>query len=166
VIVPRPITAELLESQPHDPDAPDRWRRAEELYHAARSRPHDEREGFIVATAGDDPMLLDDVRSLLAQPVSDRFLEQPPLLPTPASGGRSSLIGHRLGGYQVDTLIGVGGMGEVYRARDLRLRRDVALKILPPQFLLDADRLARFNREARVLASLNHPRIAGIYGFE
>ena len=63
-------------------------------------------------------------------------------------------------------LLGAGGMGEVYRARDNKLNRDVALKILPEAFTLDGDRIARFRREAQVLASLNHPNIAAIYGFE
>ena len=74
--------------------------------------------------------------------------------------------GSRLGPYEVVSPIGVGGMGEVYRARDPKLNRDVALKILPPEFALDPDRLARFKREAQVLASINHPAIAAIYGFE
>jgi serine/threonine-protein kinase len=68
--------------------------------------------------------------------------------------------------YEVVSLLGAGGMGEVYRARDAKLNRDVALKILPEAFALDGDRLARFRREAQVLASLNHPHIAAIYGFE
>ena len=74
--------------------------------------------------------------------------------------------GTRLGPYQILAAIGAGGMGEVYRARDTRLGRDVAIKVLPDAFLLDAERVARFEREARVLASLNHPHIASIYGFE
>ena len=74
--------------------------------------------------------------------------------------------GTRLGSYEVLAAIGVGGMGEVYRARDTRLNRDVALKVLPDAFTLDSDRLARFRREAQLLASLNHPNIAAIYGFE
>ena len=74
--------------------------------------------------------------------------------------------GTRLGPYELLALIGSGGMGEVYRARDTKLNRDVALKILPEAFALDSDRLARFKREAHVLASLNHPNIGGIYGFE
>ena len=74
--------------------------------------------------------------------------------------------GCRLGAYEVIALLGTGGMGEVYRARDTRLNRDVALKILPDAFALDAERLARFRREAQVLASLNHPNIAAIYGLE
>ena len=74
--------------------------------------------------------------------------------------------GSRLGAYEITATLGAGGMGEVYRARDTRLNRDVALKVLPEAFLLDADRLARFEREAQVLASLNHPNIGTIYGVE
>ena len=68
------------------------------------------------------------------------------------------------GAYQVRSLIGAGGMGEVYRARDMTLGRDVAIKILPPIFVVDPDRLLRFDREARVLASLSHPNICAIHG--
>jgi serine/threonine-protein kinase len=74
--------------------------------------------------------------------------------------------GTHIGAYEVIASLGAGGMGEVYRARDTRLNRDVALKIVPEAFALDADRLARFQREAQVLASLNHPNIAAIYGLE
>ena len=72
----------------------------------------------------------------------------------------------RIGGYQVTALIGEGGMGQVYQATDTKLNRQVALKILPEAFATDPDRLARFQREAQVLASLNHPNIAQIYGLE
>ena len=74
--------------------------------------------------------------------------------------------GITLGPYEVIAPIGVGGMGEVYRARDTKLNRDVALKVLPETFVRDPERLARFQREAEVLASLNHPNIAQIYGLE
>ena len=74
--------------------------------------------------------------------------------------------GTTVGTYQVTAKIGEGGMGEVYRARDTTLDRDVALKVLPEAFTADPDRLGRFEREAKVLASLNHPNIGGIYGFE
>ena len=77
-----------------------------------------------------------------------------------------ALIGRRFGVYQVHSLLGVGGMGEVYRARDTKLERDVAVKTLPHDVADDPERLARFEREARVLASLNHPHIGAIYGFE
>ncbi|HET9320462.1 MAG TPA: protein kinase, partial [Bryobacteraceae bacterium] len=72
--------------------------------------------------------------------------------------------GTKLGLYEIQSPIGAGGMGEVYRARDTRLGREVALKVLPEAFARDAERLGRFRREAQVLASLNHPNIAAIYG--
>src|SRR5260370_10543566 len=78
----------------------------------------------------------------------------------------SLMSGRRLGPYEIVEPLGAGGMGEVYRARDPKLGRDVALKFLPPLFAADADRVARFEREARLLASLNHPHIGAIYGFE
>jgi serine/threonine protein kinase len=74
--------------------------------------------------------------------------------------------GTRLGSYEVVGQLGQGGMGEVYRARDTELDRDVALKILPQAFAADPERLARFQREAKTLATLNHPNIASIYGLE
>src|SRR5947207_5740276 len=74
--------------------------------------------------------------------------------------------GTRIGPYEILSVLGAGGMGEVYRARDTRLNRDVAIKVLPDLFAADPERLARFEREARVLASLNHPHIAAIYGVE
>ena len=75
-------------------------------------------------------------------------------------------IGTEVGVFRIDSLLGVGGMGEVYLAHDTKLNRDVAIKVLPPGFANDPDRLARFEREAQVLASLNHPNIGAIYGFE
>ncbi len=74
--------------------------------------------------------------------------------------------GSKLGVYEVTAKIGAGGMGEVYRAHDTTLDRDVAIKVLPDAFATDPERLARFEREAKVLASLNHPNIAAIYGLE
>src|SRR5437764_13881654 len=74
--------------------------------------------------------------------------------------------GQRLGSYDILALIGAGGMGEVYRARDKKLRREVAIKLLPDEFSRDPERVARFQREAEVLASLNHPNIAAIYDVE
>src|SRR3984893_17910294 len=75
-------------------------------------------------------------------------------------------MGEKLGHYEILSLLGKGGMGEVYRARDTRLKRDVALKVLPEAFARDPERMARFQREAEVLAALNHPNIAQIYGVE
>src|SRR5205085_4498838 len=73
-------------------------------------------------------------------------------------------VGDKLGHYQVLSLLGQGGMGEVYKARDTTLKRDVALKVLPASFLRDTERMARFQREAEVLASLDHPNVGPIYG--
>src|ERR1700716_4292060 len=74
--------------------------------------------------------------------------------------------GTRVGAYEILALLGAGGMGEVYRARDAKLNRDVAIKVLPDSFAANPDRLARFEREAQVLASLKHPHIRGVYGLE
>ena len=75
-------------------------------------------------------------------------------------------IGDKLGPYEILAPLGAGGMGEVYRARDTKLDRDVAIKVLPAAWRSDPERLARFEREAQVLAALNHPNIAQIYGVE
>ncbi len=74
--------------------------------------------------------------------------------------------GAKLGPYEITAPIGAGGMGEVFRARDTKLNREVALKVLPPAFAQDPERVARFKREAQILASLNHPNSAAIYGWE
>ena len=76
------------------------------------------------------------------------------------------MIGQKLAHYRITAALGAGGMGEVWRATDTKLGREVALKMLPPEFASDPDRLARFEREAKVLASLNHPNIAHLYGLE
>ena len=78
----------------------------------------------------------------------------------------STMVGSRLGCYEITKLLGKGGMGEVYRAHDAKLKRDVAIKILPDEFSGDADRVRRFQREAEALAALNHPNIGGIHGVE
>src|SRR5262245_36991914 len=74
--------------------------------------------------------------------------------------------GTRIGPYEIIASLGAGGMGEVFRARDAKLNRDVALKVLPEAFTLDPERVARFKREAQLLAALNHPNVGAIYGFE
>src|SRR5436853_2975433 len=75
-------------------------------------------------------------------------------------------IGTQLGPHEITALLGKGGMGEVYRARDTKLKREVAIKVLPEEFARDTDRVSRFQREAEALASLNHPNIAGIYDLQ
>ena len=143
----------------------DRWRRIETLYHEMLMRPANERAEALVAACPSDARLRAEVQSLLDQPTSTARLGTPAAeiaahLMSPALSGR------RLGAFELQERLGVGGMGEVYRARDTRLGREVAIKILPGAFKDDPDRLARFEREARVLASLNHPHIGAIYGLE
>src|SRR5262245_59505354 len=125
-----------------------------ELFHAAVTKPATERAAFLSVQCGGDVGLREEVESLLAQ--GESFLAQPVGLPA----------GSRLGAYELLEVIGAGGMGIVYRARDLKLQRDVALKVLPETVALDPDRIARFRREATLLASLNHSNIGAIYGFE
>ena len=140
----------------------ERWRRVEAICHDALERPGHERAEFIhAACAGDESMRV-EVASLLASQSRADALETVPGIRDVGLG----LIGTQLGVYQVVSLLGAGGMGEVYRARDTKLGRDVAIKVLPAAFTADADRGARFERESRVLASLNHPHIGAIYGFE
>jgi eukaryotic-like serine/threonine-protein kinase len=145
----------------------DRWRHIEELYHGALARKAEDRAAFLEEACGANADLRHEVESLLAQPVSG-----PNAL---ATGGaeaiakaeaQAALIGRQIGVYQVQALLGVGGMGEVYRARDTKLKRDVALKILPELLTIDPRRVARFEREARMLAALNHPNIGALYDFE
>ena len=136
---------------------PKRWQRLEALFHAAAARPAAERREFLERECRDDDDLRSEVESMLAQTESTRPLDG--LGPAPK-------VGERIGVYELLTPLGSGGMGDVFRARDTRLGRDVAVKILPPAFAGNPDRLARFEREARVLASLNHPNIATIYGLE
>ena len=140
----------------------DRWQRVKSLFEAAVDRPPAERAVFLAAeTAGDDALRL-DVESLLAADArDDRAIERLPLTRVPLSSPPP-----RIGPYELGGLIGAGSMGDVYRARDTALNRDVALKVLPPLLALDPDRVARFRREAQVLAALNHPNIAAIYGLE
>ena len=148
----------------------DRWQQIESLYHAALERQPAVRPAFLADACAGDLSLKSEVESLLAHGDSaDSALDGGALatLPTHAPGDLgSSLIGQRIGVYHITALLGAGGMGEVYRARDRKLGRDVAIKILPRLFTADMDRLARFDREARVLAALNDPHIAAIYGFE
>ena len=139
-----------------------------DLYRRALACPPAQREGFLRQACGHDEALREEVESLLRfEADSERFLERP----AAAFVGvvldqNAGMIGRGFGPYILTSRIGAGGMGEVYRARDTKLGRDVAMKILPPHFMDDAERRARFAREARLLATLNHPHIGAIYGLE
>src|SRR5262245_61521241 len=132
----------------------EKWRQISAIYNAAIARAGADRTAYVSSACGGDDDLRREVELLLAQ--GDSFLQETLAVPP----------GSRLGAYELLEVIGAGGMGIVYRARDLKLQRDVALKVLPEAVALDPDRIARFRREATVLASLNHPNIAAIHGFE
>jgi serine/threonine protein kinase len=149
---------------------PEQWRHVERLYHAAQVEPPETRAAFLADACAGDRELKAEVESLLAHSSSQGVLDQP--LPELAARlatlttDPSAWLGRRLGIYTVVSSIGSGGMGHVYRAHDTRLGRDVAIKILPPALTLYPERLARFEREARLLASLNHANIATVHGLE
>jgi eukaryotic-like serine/threonine-protein kinase len=147
---------------------PERWERIKGLYCEARAHAESDRAEFLANACVDDATLQREVQALLDQPVSTRsFMDFVGGSPPAQSGDvATDLTGQQLGSYRVLSLLGRGGMGEVYRAHDARLGRDVAIKVLPARFTADAERLARFESEARMLAALNHPHIGAIYGFE
>jgi serine/threonine-protein kinase len=146
----------------------ERWQQIEDICWDVLNRPGHERGSILDEACAGDPNLRREVESLLAvQPAVPTFLETPASeLAADLLAVDNNVIGCRLGPYVIGEWIGSGGMGDVYRARDEHLARDVALKILPGVFGESGDRSARFMAEAQVVASLNHPNIAAIYGFE
>jgi eukaryotic-like serine/threonine-protein kinase len=159
-----------------------RWRQVKALFQATVERPPEERAAFLAAAAGGDEMLRREVESLLASDVPDASLFDgfsaraagvvgdlagvPPHSTAETQAHTAATAGRQIGPYRIVGALGAGGMGEVFRAHDSKLHRDVALKVLPEHFALDADRLSRFRREAQMLAAINHPNIAAIYGIE
>jgi serine/threonine protein kinase/Tol biopolymer transport system component len=147
---------------------PERWEHIARIHAEALSRGGAERAAFLDDVTDGDDELRREITSLLAEEDSGSVLDAPML----ASAAdvldveRTLARGTRLKHYEIEHLLGVGGMGEVYRARDTRLARPVALKLLPADLEADAERLARLKAEAQILASLNHPAIGAIYGLE
>jgi len=135
---------------------PSRWARASDVFQQAIALPGADRLSFITRECGDDTALRLEVESLVHAHRDETLIGHMPALSA----------GTRLGAYDIVGFIAAGGMGEVYRARDTRLKREVAIKVLPESVAADPERLGRFQREAEVLASLNHPHIAAIYGLE
>jgi serine/threonine-protein kinase len=139
---------------------PDQFRKIREVFESAIELAPSERDRFIDQSCGGDKRLIAEVQRMISGDAEGNAL-----LDGRATGNfheGATFAGH----LRVGALLGRGGMGEVYRAHDIHLRRDVALKVIPRTFALDPDRVARFKREAQVLASLIHPNIAGIYGLE
>jgi serine/threonine protein kinase len=151
---------------------PERWKRVEQLYHTALEREPDARGTFLAQACAGDEELRREVEELLrydgaaesfmqdnAAAAAARELEPEELSQTTPQW----LPGQHIGAYKILALLGRGGMGVVYRARDERLRRDVAIKVLPASLAHDADRLLRFRQEAQATSALNHPNILTIY---
>jgi serine/threonine protein kinase len=150
---------------------PERWDRAEQLYHGALERPEGERSAFLAAACAGDAALRREVESLLGfEGEADGFLSEPAVEVAArqlaaTSGARPAMsltAGTRLGVYEIVAPVGAGGMGEVYRARDGRLGREVAVKVLPGELSSPA-RARRFEREARAAGALNHPNVLTVY---
>ena len=149
--------------------ATDRDSRIDGICCAAMALDGPSRDAFVAAACAGDEGLRREIDSLLRyQSKADGFMAEPALAVAAQRLGSAGdvLIGRQLGAFRVHSLLGAGGMGEVYRARDTTLGRDVALKVLPALFTADPDRLARFEREAHTLATLNDPHIGAIYGLE
>jgi serine/threonine protein kinase len=150
---------------------PELWKQVDALLEQALEQPPEARAAFVVAACPDNAVLRDEVLSLLrAQSRAAEFMERSAinvaaqvLAQDSNLTSISSLVGQEIESYRIEKLLGAGGMGEVYLARDTNLDRLVALKVLPWHFVADADRLGRFRREARALSSLNHPNLVTIY---
>jgi serine/threonine protein kinase len=147
--------------------AVDHWTAVKRIHQGALDVPPSERAAFVAESCGGDETVLRDVQSLLSHEAdAESFLERPALDVAPGppgEGHQPTLVGTTLNHYHVLSLLGAGGMGEVYLARDRRLDRTVALKILPVDLARDPERMQRFEREARAASALNHPNVATIH---
>jgi serine/threonine protein kinase/Tol biopolymer transport system component len=135
----------------------ERWKQIEDLCHAALDLMPEKRAAFLAQSCPDDPQLRGEVQSLLDQQ-ADSFLES-----APVSSIKALSAGAKLGNFEIVEMLGRGGMGEVWRARDARLKREVAIKVLPAGLARDPDRISRFEREARAASALNHPNIVSVH---
>ncbi len=164
---------------------PELWQQIETYYHSALEQAEDRRVAYLDQVCGNDADLRRELESLLARDGRHGIFEQrvealiesgpeiddpdgADVNPTDVNPVGSAVLqpGMQIGVYRITASLGAGGMGEVYRAHDTKLERDVAIKVLPAVFAQDRDRLTRFEREAKTLASLNHPHIAQIYGMD
>jgi serine/threonine protein kinase len=145
----------------------DRWQQIEKICQSALELEESQRKAFLEEACGADAELRREVESLLGfDKRGDGFIEQPALEAAARMIGQEkpeSLLGQQLGSYQIQSLLGAGGMGVVYKGRDLRLNRSVAIKVLPRDKVSDPERKRRFIQEARAASALNHPNIITIY---
>jgi eukaryotic-like serine/threonine-protein kinase len=148
---------------------PERWRHIDKLLGEALELEVSQRAAFLDQACADDEVLRRKIDALLAaHEQAESFIEAPAFgeAAQALADEARSMVGRQLGHYQVSALLGAGGMGAVWKAKDTRLGRYVAIKTLPIELDQHSDRLARFEREARLLASLNHPNIAAIHGLD
>src|SRR4029453_2251208 len=147
----------------------DRWQQISSILHGALEREPAARGAYLQDACAGDELLQHEIESLLAHDGAPAVVDTPAVHAAAEAFARrrgSTLIGRHFGAYEITGFFGAGGMGEVWCATDTNLGRQVAIKILPNAFAQDPDRLARFEREAKTLASLNHPNIAIIHGLE
>src|SRR6185295_7268519 len=139
---------------------PEDWPRVREVFERALALPASERPPFVAAACGGDQVLCDEVRRMLeSHGRAAGFLSTPAVALLDAASAVPSLDGQRIGPYLLGSRIGAGGMGVVYKARDTRLDRTVAIKVLPSDIAADLQARERFDREGRAIAALNHPHI-------
>src|SRR5216110_2503239 len=145
----------------------ERWKQVNDLFQSAVERAPAERAAFLDEACRGDESLRREVGSLLtSHERSENFIELPAFEVAPelvTSERTNTLVGKLIGHYRIESLVGVGGMGEVYLARDERLGRKAALKLLPPSLITDDTQLSRFKNEARTASALNHPNILTVY---
>src|SRR5215831_1063855 len=149
-------------NQPRATIGPEDYLQVREVFEAALKYPAADRVGFVERACSGDARLVGEVQRMLAADAETHSL----LDGRPPSGQRLREGDRFASHFEISGTLGRGGMGEVYLGRDTKLNREVAIKVLPSTFTGDPDRLARFRREAQVLASLNHPNIGAIYSFE
>src|SRR5207248_6685610 len=145
----------------------ERWKQVNDLFQSAVERAPGERAAFLDETCNSDEELRREVESLLSSHGrATNFIELPAFEVAPelvTNDRTSALVGKVIGHYRIESLIGIGGMGEVYLAHDERLGRKVALKLLPENVTIDEMQLGRFENEARTASALNHPNILTVY---
>ncbi|HJU93567.1 MAG TPA: hypothetical protein VJ656_11585 [Pyrinomonadaceae bacterium] len=140
-----------------------RWQDLDRLFHSALERPPEKRAGFLAEACGTDEAVRREVEALIAaHERSGEFLDAPAFEVTSSTlrlDRFSPLVNRTVGHYKILDTLGAGGMGEVYLAQDTRLGRKIALKLLPPEFTIDPNRLQRFEQEARAASALSHPNV-------